>query len=261
LHRRVISRFLTESYFRKFSEIIEEKCEILLEKWSLNEYPVNAHYDLSMLSLDIIMKISTGTEHAGSNQLVEAKDNVLAHALDYALGQIVLRTMNPLHEYLPNKHLEEILEFSKRIFDRVFDEAREKFNRGEGGDATMLSAMAQATNADGGPSMKEIELRDEITVLRGAGHETTSNTLCWCLVNLMRNPDKLRKLREEILDATDGGRRTVSYEQARGLKYSYQVIYETLRMFPTVPSFPREAAVYSKISNFAIPQGSFVFVS
>jgi len=272
-HRRVVSKFLSDGYLKKFSEDIQGQCDVLLDKWEdaqKKSKVVNAYYDMSMLTLDIIMRVGTGTTGPdANNQSLDEKDNDLAHGLDYALQEIVMRTLNPLHEYIPSPnqwYMKELMNKMFQVFERVFQEAKDKIETAEANGVeiapTMLSAMVKAKNPDGTPALNEEELRDELTTVRGAGHETTSNTLCWCLISLMRNPEKLAKLREEILEVTAGdNNRSLSYEQAKKLKYGHQVIYESLRMFPTVPSFPREAMKATKIKHYDIPKHALVFVS
>jgi len=78
---------------------------------------------------------------------------------------------------------------------------------------------------------------------------------------LSQHPDKLAWVREEA-DSVIAGQ-VATFDEARSLKRVNAVFYETLRMFPTVPSFPRETckdAVLTK-SGYDIPAGSLVFVS
>jgi cytochrome P450 len=134
------------------------------------------------------------------------------------------------------------------------------------------------------------EILDEINTIRGAGHETSSNTLSWAIYLLAAHPDRQAALQAEadrVLGprasaATDGGsisgggsssgaaaaaaaapRGTASFEDFKSgaLAYTTMVIYETLRLFPTVPSFPRTAAKDTKVGGFDVPQGSVVAVS
>ena len=77
---------------------------------------------------------------------------------------------------------------------------------------------------------------------------------------LERNPEFIEKLREEAESVVKGD--ICNFQEAKELKYHTQVIYETLRLFPTVPSFPRECHrdVILK-SGYDVPAGSLVFVS
>lgn len=77
---------------------------------------------------------------------------------------------------------------------------------------------------------------------------------------LARNPHVLEKLRQEAEPIVVGD--TCTFDEAKELKYHQQVIYETLRLFPTVPSFPRECHKDVVLpSGYDLPAGSIIFVS
>jgi cytochrome P450 len=104
----------------------------------------------------------------------------------------------------------------------------------------------------------------------GAGHETTANTLSWALYLLATNPEAQAELHAE-LDGLDfdkagegeGANNDVpSFEDARSrLPLTLAVVYETLRLYPTVALFPRECARHGvRIGGYDVPKGSLVLV-
>ena len=50
--------------------------------------------------------------------------------------------------------------------------------------------------------MTDEELRDELMTLLLAGHETTATSLAWAVERLLRHPDKLERLADEVRPAT-----------------------------------------------------------
>ena len=67
----------------------------------------------------------------------------------------------------------------------------------------ILSLLMQARDEDG-QAMTDGELRDELVTLLLAGHETTATSVAWAVERLVRHPDKLRRLVQEI-DAEEDG--------------------------------------------------------
>ena len=66
-----------------------------------------------------------------------------------------------------------------------------------------------------------------------AGSDTTSNTLGFALIELLRNPDKLAKLYQEIDTlAFIQGTELFYNDQLKSLPYLNGVIHETLRLRP-----------------------------
>jgi len=52
-----------------------------------------------------------------------------------------------------------------------------------------------------------------------------------------------------------------TWEEIKSLRYCQQVIFETLRLYPTVPSFPRYSVASTKLGPYDIPRGCMVYVT
>jgi cytochrome P450 len=207
--------------------------------------------------LDIIGRIGFAQEF--NAQQISEEDNVDHKNGNMMMQEVVLRTINPLHRYLPTARQAKVREIqsagvarSKAMFDAAV-EASEK----EGALPNMISVMKNAEN----PSLSYSEIKDEIFTIRGAGHETTSNTLSWALF-LLSDPrycDALAKVRNEVDTLIKGD--IATFEELKTLKYCTWVFYETLRLFPTVPSFPRLSVEDCQLQGFDIPKGTMVFIT
>ena len=68
--------------------------------------------------------------------------------------------------------------------------------------------------------MSDAEIHDELLTLLVAGHETTATALSWAVERLIRHPDKLARLREEV--------------EAGEEAYLTATIQETLRLRPVI---------------------------
>ena len=68
--------------------------------------------------------------------------------------------------------------------------------------------------------MSDAEIRDELLTLLVAGHETTATALAWAVERLVRHPEKLERLRDEVLAGEDA--------------YLTATIQETLRLRPVI---------------------------
>ena len=90
----------------------------------------------------------------------------------------------------------------------------------------VLAMLLAARHEDGSP-MSDRELRDELMTLLVAGHETTASELAWAFERLVRTPDVMARLVDE-LDRDDGD------------AYLTATVQETLRRRPVLPnSAPR----------------------
>jgi cytochrome P450 len=104
----------------------------------------------------------------------------------------------------------------------------------------VLSMLIAARHEDGSP-MRDEEMRDELLTLLVAGHETTATSLAWAIERLTRNPDKLERLRAELLAGRE--------------EYLTATIQETLRLRPVISIVLRKLTEPVEIGGYELPAG------
>jgi cytochrome P450 len=97
-----------------------------------------------------------------------------------------------------------------------------------------------ARHEDGSP-MSDEEMRDELLTLLVAGHETTATSLAWAVERLVRHPEKLERLREEVESDEDD--------------YLTATIQETLRLRPVISIVARRLTEPVEIGGYELPAG------
>jgi cytochrome P450 family 135 len=107
----------------------------------------------------------------------------------------------------------------------------------------VLSMLVAARHEDGSP-MSDAEIRDELLTLLVAGHETTATALSWAMERLTRHPEKLERLRAEVL----AGEET----------YLTATIQETLRLRPVIVLVVRKLTEPVELGGYALPAGARV---
>ena len=113
-------------------------------------------------------------------------------------------------------------------------------------------------DASGRPMEPDL-IRDEIASMFLAGHETTALTLTWAFYLLACHPDAEAKLHAEL--ATVLGGRTPEFGDVEKLVYTRAIVDETLRLYPPVHVFSREAIADDMIEKVRVPAGSFISIS
>ena len=106
--------------------------------------------------------------------------------------------------------------------------------------------------------MSDEQLRDETMTLIFAGHETTAHALVWTWYLLAKNPEKVVKMREE-LESVVGDRR-VQVGDLPQLPYLEMVVKESLRLYPSVWAYAREAQRDLVIEGYEIKKGQTVTI-
>ena len=95
----------------------------------------------------------------------------------------------------------------------------------------ILSMLLLARNEQG-EGLTDAEVRDELTTLVLAGHETTGTALAWALECLLQRPAVVRRIREEMAQVAGRGEVPRSREALAKLEYLDAVIKEVLRFRP-----------------------------
>ena len=107
--------------------------------------------------------------------------------------------------------------------------------------------------------MSDRQLRDELTTIFGAGHETTATALTWTWWLLSQHPDVEVRFTDELRRVLAG--RAPSLSDLANLPYTEMVIREALRLYPPAPYFGREPIEDMSIGGFEVRKGAMVMVS
>ncbi|CAN4082852.1 unnamed protein product [Withania somnifera] len=92
-----------------------------------------------------------------------------------------------------------------------------------------------------------------------AGTDTTSNTLEWAMVEVMRKPCIMRKAKAELAEVVGKGKAIEEADVAH-LPYLQCIVKETLRMHPPVPFLIRKVDQDAQVFGYFVPKDSQVLV-
>ncbi|VFQ70165.1 unnamed protein product [Cuscuta campestris] len=91
--------------------------------------------------------------------------------------------------------------------------------------------------------------------------DTSSTVVVWAMSELIKNPTKMKRLKEE-LERQVGLHRMVDEKDLEHLKYLEMVIKETLRLHPTAPLLiPRAAIEDCTVGDFHVPKNTKVIIN
>src|SRR5919198_5869420 len=106
------------------------------------------------------------------------------------------------------------------------------------------------------------QLRDNVTTIFLAGHETVANALTWTFYLLSYNPEEEKMLHEEVDSVLDNNDHTVpTVKDIPKLEYTERVFAESMRLYPPAWAIGRQAINDCKIDNYVIPAGSSILMS
>jgi cytochrome P450 len=124
-------------------------------------------------------------------------------------------------------------------------------------DAPLVRALVAATDPATGLGLSDDEIRDELIVFMGAGHDTTATTMAYTLWQLGRHPDLQDRVRAEV-DAI--GDRQLTPDDVGSLGYTVQALHEALRLCPPGAMNGRLAMRDIEVDGYRVKEGTFVTV-
>ena len=221
-----------QGYGEKMAEIAARE----IESWP-TATPYKLRPRMQAITLEIILETVFGV-HGGER--IGALRSALRDFLDLTTDP---RLLAPVLLIGPER-IRRVPAFRRRL-DRV-DEliAHEVAERRQAEDLAerddILSMLVAARHEDGTP-MSDAEIRDELLTLLTAGHETTATALSWAVERLVRHPEKLERLRDEVLAGEEA--------------YLTATIQETLRLRPVIVIVIRKLTEPVELGGYELPAG------
>jgi len=127
-------------------------------------------------------------------------------------------------------------------------------------DRDLLDVLMSITNEDGSLHFSADVITGMFISMMFAGHHTTSGTAAWTLIELLRHPDFLCEVLEE-LDGLAADGVEVSYQALREMPKLEAAIKEALRLHPPLILLLRLAKVPVDVEGYRIPAGALVAAS
>ena len=94
-----------------------------------------------------------------------------------------------------------------------------------------------------------------------AGSDTTYTVLEWTMTELLRHPQAMRQLQNEVRGIAQG-KLPIAEDELNKMQYLKAVIKETLRLHPPIPLLvPRESTRAAKIMGYDIAAGTQVITN
>lgn len=214
---------------------------------------VNIEPHVASCTLDVIGRIAFGHdfgagESSDAKAISEAwhKDVVLGRTFAGFLAPILIGSF-PWINNLPIPALQEdgvTKQIALKLATRILAENRENLKVGGGKDIlSILVRDSEQKKKETGVALEDWQLLENISTFIMVGHETTSCSVVFTLLELARHSEVQTKLRAEIRALND-----FNYEDLSKLEYLDAVTKEGLRLHPASPRTDRIA-----LQNDVIP--------
>ncbi len=227
-------------HMRAYETTVRETIGREIDSWSVGEaFPI--HPRMQSVTLEVILRAVFGVE-----------DSARFDRLRPLLARLLNDTASPMLQLAGfltrNRSRGPWALFMKRLAEvdeELHGLIRER--RADPGIAEREDILSSLICAEfeGGGSMSDDEVRDQLVTLLLAGHETTATALAWGFDLLLRNPSTLARLTEEI-------------REGEGDEYLRATISEILRLRPVVPIAGRTLTEDVDAGGLQLPAGTDV---
>src|ERR1700735_5399478 len=249
--RQVAQPAFHRQCIQEYATAIVDEAARARESWKDGE-----QRDIAIDMMYLTLKIVARTLFAADlqNEVLE-----LADAINRIMGLYNFLVMLPAAEWLVHLRPPGLAAFlrARRRIDAVVYRMIDA-HRCSGVDrGSLLDLMLAASPADEQGSRQS--LRDQVITIFLAGYETVANALSWTWYLLSQNPDCEAKFHAELDSVLQG--RLPGIEAVSRLRYTENVMAESLRLYPPAWAMGRYARNDFTLGDYFLPARTTVLIS
>ncbi|EAK2519015.1 cytochrome P450 [Campylobacter jejuni] len=279
----LLSPLLGESIFTTNGEVWKKQRELLRPSFEMTR--INKVFNLmSEAVADMMDRFSKYSNHA----VIEVDEamtfitadvifrTIMSSKLDEEKGKKILNAFVTFQEQSVHTAMRRMFRFPKWLSYVLGDRKRAKagdvirqvlsdiikprYDMADNAEfEDILGSLLLVVDADTNKRFSFEEILDQVAMLFLAGHETTASSLTWTLYLLSLYPKEQEKAYEEITQVLQGGAIEISH--LRQFKCLINIFKESLRLYPPVGFFAREAKKDTQVRDKLIKKGSGVVIA
>jgi cytochrome P450 len=220
--------------------------------------PVEIESQTSHMAMDVIFRtlFSVPIEHEIATAAFQA---FRAHQAAQPVANIT--AILPLPKWFPRFHSRKTKDTARIIRGLIEQLVTQRASEIAAGTAPddLATKIMTTPDPETGKLFAPEEMTDQVAIFFLAGHETSAAVLAWALYLLALYPDWQEKLAQEALTAFEPEK--IYFSTVSKLRQSRAVFRETMRLYPPVPMFVREAACPEEFRDRKLARGAQVILS
>ena len=219
---------------------IKDEVDKIKPNTEVDAFPIFNDLAFKVVARALFSDAITSTEITRLQHITEETQQMLVRELRQPYKKWWFRLSGILKEKL------KLTAEAKSIITTIIQKRRQSEEQPD----DLLNLLMHSTYEDGS-FMTEEKLLDEILILFIAGHETTSNALCFTTQLLAQNPAKEQKLEQQVAEHSNN---TNLIDRLKHNTYANLVIEESMRLFPPVYFIDRVNKSEVIHDNYIIPE-------
>ncbi len=258
--RRLMQPAFHSQKLKYYTEIINEEVTIFINK--LSKVPDHSTIDINHKLLELTIRIisrSMFSMHFNDeiNTMVKALEELASFAAAWMKSLVKIPTGLPT---TANKNFKKNWAIFDKIIYAIIERRINEISNGQAPENNdLLDMLLNFCDDETKSPLTEKLLRDEVTTIFMAGHETTAQTLSWMFYHLAKEQQINEKVKVESKNVCSNN--SVLYEDIPKLCYAKQVIQETLRLYPPIWAVVRKPLKKDIILALQLPAQSNVLLN
>lgn len=258
--RRLMQPAFHAQKLKYYTDVINEEVTTFINE--LSKIPDNSKIDINhhflQLTIRIISRCMFNMHFDGEiNIMVKTLEELASFAAAWMKSPVKIPTSLPTTD---NKKFKKNCEVFDSIIYKIIKRRRNEIANGCGANRNdLLDMLLNFCDEETKSPISEKLLRDEVTTIFMAGHETTTQTLSWMLYHIGKDKKISEKLKAESKNVCSN--KPVLFDDIPKLSYTKQVIQETLRLYPPIWAVLRKPIKDDTINELHLPAQSNVLLN
>ncbi len=240
-HRRILLPAFGANHGPAFAKTVEAATRERLASWSAGQ-TVKLQEEMEAVSFEAILGLALGP---GPDDRLEQFRVLVPEMMRRCSSPFTLLPYfrRELSGITPYARLQRVLDELDGLFlDAIVERQASPIESA----SDCLSLLCAATDEEGTP-LSNRQIRDELLTMLMAGYETTTSALAWTFERLLRSPEVMSRLQDDLARDSE--------------EYLDAVVKEVLRLRPVVPVLARKVREDIALNDYTIPSGSVLMVS
>ncbi|KAG6419558.1 hypothetical protein SASPL_121780 [Salvia splendens] len=261
-----VLHLLSSKRVQSYRCVREEETSLMVDKirrLGASSKPVNLSDVMASLTNDVISRVALGRKYGLGSEFRKT----------FAEFGVLLGVL-PLWEYIPclswtrrfdglDKRVERVAKEIDKFLESVLQEHRVRERReDDGGELDFVDILLdfQRENASLAP-IEDDTIKAIVLNMFGAGTDTTFTALEWAMAELIRNPEAMKTLQNEVREVA--GSKDEIYEQdLEKMPYLKAVMKESLRLHSPIPLLvPHELTQDTRVLGYDVASGTRVMIN
>ena len=254
--RRIASQpFFTKRAVSDYVGVVSSAVDRLTEEWS-GRAELDLGREMIRLTMDVVCQAAMGLDLEKEPGLAKAAAEAISDGIELiSSGFTELLSFPESFPTPSNLRARRVV----RSLDEIIYKIIERRRVAPASRRDYLDALLEMRDQESGLALDGRAIRDELVTMFVAGHETTASLFTWLWYTLSTRPDIEARIQQEVDELL--GDRAPTNEDLRRLPFLAAVVHETLRMYPPIWIFVREATRAHQLGGYEISKGSLIIVA